>query len=84
MHDGTTVITKIAELLEIEPGSVDVGAPLFSLASSSFRVVELVLELQEEFEVAFGQEDMNGVETVGDLVGLVVSRRQERGAPAGD
>jgi acyl carrier protein len=75
--DRTTVIGKIAELLEIEPASIDVNAPLFSLTSSSFRVVELVIELQEEFGVSFGQEDMNGVETIGDLVGLVVSRRQD-------
>jgi len=76
MNDRTMVIGKIAELLEIEPTSIDVNAPLFSLTSSSFRVVELVIELQEEFGVSFGQEDMNGVETVGDLVALIVSRRQ--------
>jgi acyl carrier protein len=76
MNDRTMVIGKIAELLEIEPASIDVNAPLFSLTSSSFRVVELVIELQEEFGVSFGQEDMNGVETVGDFVGLIVSPRQ--------
>jgi acyl carrier protein len=75
--DRTVVIGKISELLEIEPASIDVNAPLFSLTSSSFRVVELVIELQEQFGVSFGQEDMNGVETIGDLVGLIAIRRQD-------
>jgi acyl carrier protein len=78
MSDTTVVIGKIAELLDVDPASIDVAAPLFSLTSSSFRIVELVIELQEEFGVSFGQEDMNGVDTVGDLVGLVTARRHER------
>jgi acyl carrier protein len=78
MSDTTVVIGKIAELLDVDRASIDVAAPLFSLTSSSFRIVELVIELQEEFGVSFGQEDMNGVDTVGDLVGLVASRRHER------
>lgn len=83
MSDATPaieIIGKIAELLGVEPDSIDVGAPLFSLTSSSFRVVELVIELQEEFGVSFRQDDMNGVDTVGDLVGLVATRRHGRGS----
>lgn len=79
MNDRTPVIAKIAELLGIESASIDVHAPLFSLVNSSFRVVELVIELQEEFDVSFGQEDMNGVANIGDLVDLVVTRRDSRG-----
>jgi len=78
MHDANGVIEKIAALLEVEPASIDGEAPLFSLTDSSFRVVELVIELQEAFGVSFGQEDMNGVETVGDLAALVAARRRDR------
>lgn len=78
MTDSDHVIAEIAELLEIESGSINREAPLFSLANSSFRVVELVIELQEAFGVIFRQEDMNGVATIGDLVDLVVARRGER------
>jgi acyl carrier protein len=77
MSESDHVIAEIAKLLGIDSNSIIREAPLFSLANSSFRVVELVIELQEEFGVLFHQEDMNGVATVGDLVDLVVARRRE-------
>jgi acyl carrier protein len=47
---------------------------LTDLVSSSFRLVELIIELQEEFDVRFQQSDMHDVTTVGQLVQLVNSR----------
>jgi acyl carrier protein len=67
---------KVAALLALDAGSIDESAPLFALADSSFRIVELVIELQEEFGVLFGQADMNQVATVGDLFDLVVARKR--------
>lgn len=78
MNDRAPVLEKIAELLDVDAASIDTDAPLFSLAISSFRIVELVIELQEEFGVSFGQEDMNRVATVGDLADLVVDCRCDR------
>lgn len=75
MTDQHEVSATIAALLGIDAGSIDPQAPLFSLVNSSFRIVELVIELQEEFGVRFGQEDMNRVATVGDLLELVVARQ---------
>lgn len=68
------VSATIAEILGIDAATIDPGAPLFSLVNSSFRIVELVIELQEEYGVRFGQDDMNRVATVGDLLDLVVER----------
>lgn len=78
MNDRAPVLEKIAELLDVDAASIDTDAALFSLATSSFRIVELVIELQEEFGVSFGQEDMNRVVTMGDLADLVVARRRDR------
>ncbi len=75
--DANRVLEKIAELLELDRAAIDADAPLFSLTPSSFRIVELVIELQEEFGVSFRQEDMHTVDTVGDLARLVVSRSPE-------
>ena len=76
MTDSDRIIAALAELLGIDSGSIDRGAPLFSLVCSSFRIVELVIELQEQFDVRFRQEDMNQVATIGDLVDLVIARRR--------
>lgn len=77
MTDQHEVKATIAALLGIDVDSIDPEAPLFSLVNSSFRIVELVIELQEEFGVRFGQEDMNRVATVGDLLALVVARQAD-------
>ncbi len=77
MTDQHEVKATIAALLGIDADSIDPEAPLFSLVNSSFRIVELVIELQEEFGVRFGQEDMNRVATVGDLLALVVARQAD-------
>ena len=49
-------------------------AVLTDLVNNSFVLVELVIELQEEFDVRFQQADMNEVKTVGALIDLVDSR----------
>lgn len=72
------VRNRIIELLGIDEAGIDDSNPLFSLVSSSFRVVELVIELQEDFDIRFYQDDMNEVSTVGDLLDLVVRRVHEK------
>lgn len=78
MADSDRILAAIAELLAIDSSTINREAPLFSLVCSSFRIVELVIELQEQFDVRFRQEDMNGVATIGDLVDLVIARRRDR------
>jgi acyl carrier protein len=65
---------KMAEVLGHAPESITDDAALSSLVNSSFVLVELVIELQEEFGVRFQQVDMNGVTTVGQLIALIESR----------
>ena len=76
MIDSMQVTRKIADLVGTDPADIDRDAPLFSLVNSSFRIVELVIELQEEFGVRFHQADMNRVSSVGDLIDLVVERQR--------
>jgi acyl carrier protein len=67
-------IRKMAEVLGHTPESITDDAVLTTLVSSSFVLVEMVIELQEEFGVRFQQADMNGVSTVGQLLALLESR----------
>lgn len=65
---------RMAEVLEVPEGRVNLDAVLTDLVSDSFRLVEMAIELQEHFDVMFGQEDMKNLRTVGDMAELVRSR----------
>jgi len=65
---------KIASVLDFDVDAIADEAELTSLVNSSFKLVELVIELQEEFDVRFNQEDINAVSNTGQLIDLVVSR----------
>ncbi len=77
MSNKEHVRNKIAEILGHTSEMVLDGAELANLVSSSFLLVEMVIELQEEFDVRFQQVDMNEVATVGQLLDLVDSRMTE-------
>lgn len=65
---------KMAEVLEVPEARVGPDAVLTDLVSDSFRLVEMAIELQEHFDVMFGQEDMKDLRTVSDMAELVHSR----------
>ena len=69
-----TVRTKIAEVLGRPAGQLSDDAVLTDLVSSSFLLVETMIELQETFDVRFQQEDIVDVVNVGQLLDLVSSR----------
>ncbi len=77
MSNKERVRAKIADTLGHTSEMVPDDAELTSLVNSSFLLVELVIELQEEFDVRFQQVDMNEVATVGQLLDLVDSRMTE-------
>ena len=77
MSNKERVRGKIAEILGHTSEMVLDDAVLTDLVNSSFLLVEMVIELQEEFDVRFQQVDMNEVATVGQLLDLVDSRMTE-------
>jgi len=77
MSNRESVRAKIAEVLGHTMELTADDEVLTDLVNSSFLLVEMVIELQEEFEVRFQQADMNEVKTVGDLLELVDSRMSE-------
>ena len=72
--DVDEVRRRIAAILEVPEGRVRPDDGLTDLVSESFRLVEMAIELQEDYDVVFGQADMQGLRTVGDLAELVRSR----------
>ena len=78
MSNKERVREKMGDTLGHTSEMVRDDAELTSLVNSSFLLVELVIELQEEFDVRFQQVDMNEVVTVGQLLDLVDSRMAEK------
>ena len=74
MDKTESVRTKIAATLDLPIEKVIDEVELLDLAQSSFLLVELVVELQEEFNVQVMQEDLKDVETAGHLIELVSGR----------
>ncbi|MBK5287033.1 MAG: acyl carrier protein [Acidimicrobiia bacterium] len=74
--DALTAICEVAvEVLEVSPDAV-VEAARFAedLDADSLDLVELVMGLEERFEVSIPEEDLNGVVTVGGAVDLLLAK----------
>jgi len=65
---------KIASLLMQPISKLGDDTVLTDLVVESFALIEMVIELQEEFKVRLVQDDLKNVKTVGDLTSLIESR----------
>jgi acyl carrier protein len=78
--EALTAIREVAvEVLSVQPEAV-VEAARFAedLDADSLDLVELVMGLEERFEVSIPEEDLEGVATVGDAVDLVLAKASQR------
>ena len=65
---------RIAQVLGVAANRVKSDVVLTDLVSDSYRLVEMAIELQDDYDVVFTQADLSEVTTVGELVELVRSR----------
>lgn len=68
------VRSKLAGYLNRPAEKVQYEAALTDLVSDSFRLVEIAIELQEDFGVRLVQDDLKAIRTVGDLADLIAAR----------
>lgn len=64
----------LANTLNREPGELDDHTRLKDLVAESFALIEAVINLQEDLGIRLVQDDLRGVETVGDLVEVCARR----------
>lgn len=64
----------MAAFLKLPVAQLEDARVLTDLVSDSFLLVQMVIELQEEFGVRLVQEDLKTVKTVQDLTQLLTSR----------
>jgi acyl carrier protein len=63
------------EVLSVSPDQVQVEARFGDdLDADSLDLVELVMALEEEFDISVPEEELEGVETVGQAYELVTSK----------
>jgi len=68
------VRARMARTLGAEAEEVTDEAVLRDLVAESFKLVEMVIDLQETFGLRITQDQLLGVHTVGDLLDRVVGR----------
>jgi acyl carrier protein len=66
----------IASFLKLAPERVTSDAVMRDLVSESFVLVELVMELQEQFTARLTGEDLARIKTAGELSTLVAERAE--------
>ena len=75
MTEPEKVRARIAAVLKQPSDRVRDDVTLADLAVESLTLVELAIDLQEDFDVRLGHEQLAGVQTVGDLVSLIAKER---------
>jgi acyl carrier protein len=69
----TLVRSHLTEELEIEPGRIELGTRFKEdLDADSLDLYELVMELEDRYEIAISEEQAARIKTVGDAVEFVV------------
>ena len=71
-----TIQSLIAEQFAVEPEEVTMETALEEdLGADSVDLVELVMAMEEEFEIGeVGEEELGGMKTVGDAGNFIASR----------
>ena len=75
-EEAISALREVAvEVLSVEPDQVVEEARFKEdLDADSLDLVELVMGLEEEFQVSVDEEELEGVDTVGQAYDLIVSK----------
>lgn len=72
--DTATVKARISDTLQIPLTKLADERLLADVVTESFAMVEVVIDLQEEFGVRLDQAELKKLKTVADLTGLVAAK----------
>ena len=64
----------VAEQLEIDIDSLTMDTTFDEIDADSLDIVELVMALEEEFELEISDQEIENIKTVGDIVRYIESR----------
>lgn len=67
---------RFAESLGVAPEKITPGLSLANLGADSLDTVELVMELEEEFDITIPDEDAERIQTIADAIRYILERRR--------
>jgi acyl carrier protein len=67
----------ISEMCAVDPAIINDNARLRGFGVDSVRVMELVLCIEDEFQIRLEREDLNQISTVGELADYIYSLRTQ-------
>lgn len=67
---------QIEATLAISGGSISADTNFSDLGIDSFDMVEMIMEIEEEFDISIPDEDATPIQTVGEAVRYIVERRR--------
>jgi acyl carrier protein len=77
MHvDKEAIKGQVANFLKIPANRMDDTMRLTSIVPDSFMLVELLIQLQEQYGMRLAQADLENISTVSDLTELIAARAQ--------
>ncbi len=66
------IMQIIAEQFEIDLEDLNEDMSFSDdLEADSIQIMELIMELEEEFDTEFDEEDIESIETIGDVIGYI-------------
>jgi acyl carrier protein len=77
MIDTNTVKQRIASTLQLPLAKLADERLLTDVVAESFAMVEMVIDLQEEFGVRLEQGELKKLKTVADLTALVAAKTRD-------
>jgi len=72
--DTATVRNRIADTLQLPVAKLADDRLLTDVVRESFAMVEMVIDLQEEFGIRLDQAELKQLKTVADLTALVAAK----------
>ena len=70
----------VAEVAEIDPGSVDASGTLADAGVDSLMAMEIAVDVERRYGLSFTVEELKGITTFGSLVALTRERLAEQEA----
>lgn len=75
MLDNNKIKARIGEVLNVPLEKVTDDVALQDLVMDSFILIDMVIDLQNSFQVRLDQEDLIPVKTVGDLLSVLQRKK---------
>lgn len=72
----------VAEVAEIDPGSIDSSGTLADAGVDSLMAMEIAVDVERRYGLSFTVEELKGITTFGSLVTLTRARLAGQEAPS--